>query len=129
MPRPNKPINPGKTPGYLDEPASSSRSHSWSKHSSPSSATEAPDRVEVTVDDVTIVTTPPEGPTGKYEQRGMAGHAGALDVPPDEAVVPGPRTRQVKRWVVDRTVDGRAYRRTDAAYFVDEPIDAPEAAS
>ncbi len=118
MPRPDKDIRPGD----LDGPVSSPRAHSWTKYGgpetieghrgAPSSVDES--LVEVTVDDITV-TEYPDAPSSKYMTRATAAHGVGVE---DEV----PKMRPVdfvREWSVDRTVEGRTYRRIDQLRLVE----------
>jgi hypothetical protein len=110
MPRADKPINPGSR---LDAPVSASRGHGWTKHGGPETVdgfrgapvSGDPGSTEVTVDDITIVTTEALEAASKWDQRGTSAH-----VPPGV-------TGEIQPVV--RSVDGRVYRRRDDASFVE----------
>ncbi len=113
MPRPNKPIDPGR----LDAVAPSSRSHSWTKYGAPGGAgsfAEEETDVEVTIDDITVVESEPEGATSKYQVRASSAH---IDY--EDEYVPTPVFEVEKQWTVVRNIDGRTYTRTDDAVFVE----------
>jgi hypothetical protein len=113
MPRPDKEINPGR----LDGPASSSRSHSWTKYGGAETAEPergAPSTVEVTVDDITVIGTSEDVET-KYTTRGTAAHGIGI---PDEKLQKK-RVEFVREWVIDRKVEGRTYWRTDTLVMVE----------
>ena len=111
MPRPDKEINPGR----LDGPVSSGRSEVWTKyggaetvegHRSPPSSTESV-VVEVTVDDITVTDYPDDSDT-KYTTRSTAAHGiGIADDLKEKPV------EFVDEWVVNRSIEGRTYHRTD----------------
>jgi hypothetical protein len=117
MPRPDKQIDPGQ----LDGPVSSPRAQSWTKYGgaetveghrgAPSS--DDPVIVEVTVDDITV-TDYPDGMTSKYTTRGTAAHG--IGLPPEDLI--NTPVRFVTEWVIDRTVEGRTYHRTDRLVMV-----------
>lgn len=130
-PRPNKPINRGTDGGSLDSPVSRPRQHTWTKYGEANLGTSS---IEVTVDDLTILegdeppADQPGTPTSKYAQRSMPGHAkvvAAAEAGPGE---PGAeqKVRRVRDWVSTRSIEGRIYRRTDAATWIEE-IEATEA--
>jgi hypothetical protein len=107
MPRPDKEINPAG----LDGPVSSSRSQSWTKHGGPETVgghRGAPGNVEVTVDDVTV-TEHPDDVQSKYTTRGTAAHGIGLS----EEALKKDRVEFVREWIIDRTIEGRIYRRAD----------------
>lgn len=107
MPRPDKEINPGQ----LDESVSAPRTHSWTKYGGAETAEGhrgTPTTVEVTVDDLTV-TEVPDDAESKYTTRGTAAHGVGL---PEETLAKN-RVEVVREWVIDRTVEGRTYRRTD----------------
>jgi hypothetical protein len=113
MPRPDKDINPGR----LDGPVSPSRSQSWTKYGGPETAgghRGVPSTVEVTVDDITV-TEHPDELQSKYTTRGTAAHGIGLP----EEVLKKNRVEYVREWVVDRTVEGRIYRRADRLVMVE----------
>lgn len=113
VPRPNKPINPGR----LDAPSPSSRSHSWTKYGAPGGAGSFKDEeaeVEVTIDDITVIQSEPEDATSKYQVRASAAHIDYQD-----EYVPTPVFEVEKQWTVVRNIDGRTYTRTDDAVFVE----------
>ena len=122
MPRSDKPINPGSG---LDAPVSPSRGHGWTKHGGPETvdgyrgapASGAPGSTEVTVGDITVVTTDAVEVGSKWDQRGTSAH-----VPPGvdgeiQPVVRNVETR--KEWTVVRSIDGRTYRRRDEASLIE----------
>lgn len=119
MPRPDKPINSRPS---LDGPVTSSRPTRWTKHGGPETVDGfrgAPSSVEVTVDDLTVITSDPaqvEQPS-KWEQRGTSAHIAE----PEDTVSPG-STQRRREWVSDRRIDGRTYRRTDALVIVGGPV-------
>ncbi len=116
MPRSDKPINPT---GRLDDPVSSSRAVRWTKYGGIETADGvrgAPTTVEVTVDDITVIDEAPPTPS-KWEQRGASAQI-AADSPSKPAVEPE------KVWVVDRVIEGRTYRRTDALVAVELPSES-----
>jgi len=112
MPRPDKQINPVR----VDDSDSSSRSRVWTKYGgaetveghsgAPSSAESVV--VEVTVDDITV-TDYPDASDSKYTTRGTSAHGFGV---PDEFTAK--RVELVTEWVIDRTIEGRTYRRTDS---------------
>lgn len=113
MPRPDKEINPGR----LDGPVSPSRAQSWTKYGGPETAgghRGAPSTVEVTVDDITVTELPDE-PESKYTTRGTAAHGIGL---PEDVLKKG-RVEFVREWIIDRTVEGRIYRRADNLVMVE----------
>ena len=117
MPRPDKQIN---SRGPLDAPTSSSRAETWTKHGGPETAEGfrgAPTSIEMTVDDLTVVDDREMVDTApsKWEQRGTAAH-----MPMPESA-PADVRRIITEWVVQREIDGRTYRRTDALTVVDDP--------
>ena len=124
MPRPNKPIN---NRGPLDAPASSSRAATWTKHGGPEtagnvrgapSAIEATETVELVVEDITIIESASvDDQLSKWDRRGTAAH-----IPNDDAVIGLPPRATHKEWVVERSVEGRTYRRTDALIDVADPV-------
>lgn len=133
-PRPSKPINSGSDGGSLDAPTSRPRSHTWTKYGE--SNREGSSIIEVTIDDITVTADAGEvaddvQPVSKYAQRSMPGHAkvvAAAEEGPDEPEPEDVRP-MVREWTSERTVEGRAYRRSDAATFVEAPEPAPEPAS
>lgn len=116
MPRPDKPINPGPLSG----PASSSRSHAWSKHgdTAASGYRGAPTEIEVEVEDLVITTdsTVPDlsEELSKFDKRGTAAH-----VVYDKDLEPRPMVELVPDWTVERSIDGRIYLRTDTMKLVE----------
>jgi hypothetical protein len=113
MPRPDKPI----TPGRLDGDASSSRAHRWSKHGGPETADvdrAAPSTLDVVVDDITVSTSDQSDDESKYAQRASSAHVPDLEVVPDHV-------EPMYEWVVDRAIEGRIYRRTDALIDIKVP--------
>ena len=126
-PRPSKSINPGSDGGSLDAPSSRPRAHVWTKYSEAGGG--QPSELEVTIDDLTFVddaeagsaTEPDTAGFSKYAQRSMPGHAkvvAAAEATPEGAIDEVPK-RLVKDWVSTTTVEGRIYRRTDAATMVE----------
>ena len=122
MPRPNKPIDPGR----LDGEVSSARPHSWSKHNSEPGSSEmrgAPSSIEVTVDDITIIDDVDthevsESPDAtKYQSRGTAAHL----LYEDEELQPA-KVRFEEQWSTDRSIEGRTYRRVDTMTRVEIPL-------
>ena len=122
MPRPSKPINPGR----LDGDVTSARPHTWTKHSSEPGSSEvrgAPSSIEVTVDEITIVeeaTSEPEDAAtdaSKYQSRGTAAHIVYSDAAPQP-----PTMRFEEQWSTDRSIEGRTYRRIDTMTRVAVPI-------
>ncbi|MGI9666891.1 MAG: hypothetical protein ACR2N2_07320 [Acidimicrobiia bacterium] len=109
MPRPDKQISPGR----LDGEASSMRSYSWTKHDAEPGTSE----IEIAVDDRTP-TQPQSEPVSKYEARGTAAHIVYDDTEP----VQTPRVRYEEEWSMDRSIDGRTYRRSDSMTVVEVPI-------
>jgi hypothetical protein len=113
MPRPDKEINPGQLDGHAD-PA---RSQSWTKYGGAETVDSqrgAPGAVEVTVDDITV-TEVPDDAESKYTIRGTVAHGIGL---PEEMLAKG-RVEFVREWTVDRTVEGRTYRRADKLVMVE----------
>jgi hypothetical protein len=113
MPRPDKPI----TPGRLDSEAPSSRAHRWSKHGGPETVEGqrgAPSAVDIVVDDITVSVSDQPEADSKYAQRASSAHVPDLEVAPK-------RAEPIHEWVVDRSIDGRAYRRTDALIDIKVP--------
>ena len=122
MPRPNKPINPGR----LDGEVSSSRPYSWSKHNSEPGSSEtrgASSSIEVRVDDITIVDdvdtdeapAPPDAT--KYQSRGTAAH-----LIYEDGVLQPAKVRFEEQWSTDRSIEGRTYRRVDTMTRVEIPL-------
>ena len=113
MPRPDKPIRPGR----LDDPVSPSRSHSWTKHGGPGGQNgfrAAPSDIEIEVDDITVVQDPDAVPQPtKYDSRASTAHVAYDDY------VETPVFEVEKHWTVTRSIDGRIYTRSDAATFVE----------
>lgn len=116
MPRPDKQINPGR----LDGPVSSGRAQVWTKYGGPEtveghrgapSSTE-PVVVEVTVDDITITDYPDESDS-KYTTRSTAAHGIGVDDDAKDKPV-----EFVDEWVVNRSIEGRTYHRTDTLVSV-----------
>ena len=113
MPRPDKEINPGR----LDGPVSSSRSQSWTKYGGQETVgghQGAPSNVEIVVDDITVIEHPGDEQS-KYTTRGTAAHGIGL---PEEELKKN-RVEFVREWVIDRTVEGRIYRRADKLVMVE----------
>ena len=113
MPRPDKEINPGR----LDGPISPARSYSWTKYGETEtveSRLDSPDTVEVAVDDITVTQSSGE-PASKYMARGTSAHGIGL---PEETPNTS-RTEYAREWVIDRTVEGRTYRRVDKLVMVE----------
>lgn len=113
MPRPNKPINPGR----LDAPSRSSRSHSWTKYGSPGGAgsfSSDPADVEITVEDITVIQSEPGDSGSKWQTRTTAAH---LDFEGDYVETPVFETE--KQWTVVRNITDRTYTRSDDAVFVE----------
>jgi hypothetical protein len=113
MPRPDKEINPGR----LDGPESRPSRESWTKYGGPETADAhrgSSGTVEVTVDDITV-TERPDDSGSKYTTRGTAAHGVGLS----EEVLKKDRVEFVREWVIDRTVEGRTYRRTDKLIMVE----------
>lgn len=112
MPRPDKNIRPGQ----LDEPVSSARSHSWTKYGGPETVEGhkgGQGSVEVTVDDITVTEHGGKFES-KYTTRGTSAHGmGVVDD------VDSPPVEVVRKWIVDRTVEGRTYRRTDRLVMIE----------
>ncbi|MGI9585705.1 MAG: hypothetical protein ACR2N7_08970 [Acidimicrobiia bacterium] len=106
MPRPDKPISPGR----LDSEAPSSRSHRWSKRGGPETADAhrgAPSTLDVVVDDITVTVTDEPESASKYSHRASSAHIPEPDITPEP-------TEPIHEWVSDRVIVGRIYRRTDA---------------
>lgn len=127
MPRPDKPINSGAS---LDGPTTSLRPQTWTKHGVMESTDPPQDdtgadvamagessvqaeTVEVAVDDVTVVHRMPDAIPSKYAGRMSAAHL-YTDAPADP--MPEPETE----WVVERSIEGRTYRRIDTLTIVDD---------
>ena len=113
MPRPDKEINPGR----LDGPISASRRYSWTKYGeaeTADSSLDPADTVEITVDDITVTQSSNEL-SSKYVTRGTAAHGTGMPEPEFKR----PASEYVKEWVVDRTVEGRTYRRVDRQIMVE----------
>jgi hypothetical protein len=119
MPRSDKPINSGN---QLDAPVPGSRAHVWTKHGGPETADGfrgAPTSTEVTVDDITVVTTDMPEAVSKWDRRGTSAHL----APGGDDVQPVVRDVEVRReWTVVRSVEGRSYHRRDEVRFVEVPI-------
>ena len=116
MPRPDKRIVPGPNVGA---PTVGARAHSWTKYDGPETAergTAVPSSLEVTVDGITVVTDPDE--VSKWDQRGTSAHVVEI-----EETIPTRIIEIHKEWTVARSIEGRRYRRTDAAEFVEVEID------
>lgn len=112
MPRPDKVINPGR----LDGPASSVRSHSWSKYGGAETVEShrgVQSTVEVTVDDITVIEHGDESDE-KYSTRDTVAHG----IGNPDFARPSPPVDLVKKWVVDRSVEGRSYHRRDIFVMV-----------
>ena len=104
MPRPDK-----KFVRYtnLEAPVQYPPATSWSPEPG---ATENAATVDLTED--TIDITADADASSKWDLRGTSAHV-------EERAVPGRSTETLKEWIVDRVIDGRTYRRTDAAVFVE----------
>ncbi|MDJ0790618.1 MAG: hypothetical protein QNJ71_01860 [Acidimicrobiia bacterium] len=121
MPRPDKPINPGR----LNDPVASSRAHAWTKHGGPGGQTgfeDTPEEIEVEVDDLIIVHDGTVEQSSKWAQRSTAAH---IDY--GQEYVPTPVFEVEKQWTVARTVEGRTYTRSDSATYVEITPEAPQA--
>ena len=120
MPRPDKPIRPGR----LNDPVSPSRSHAWTKHGGPGGQNGfrgAPSDLEIEVDDITVLQESDELPElTKYDSRASAAH---LDY--DEDYVETPVFEVERHWTVTRSIDGRMYTRSDAATYVEIKPEVP----
>lgn len=133
-PRPDKPINRGSDGGSLDAPTSRPRAQVWTKYGE--AGREGSSALEVTIDDITVIADTDEAADDatsftKYEQRSMPGHAkvvAAAQASPDEPDAPEARP-MVREWVSERSIDGRLYRRIDAATFVEAPDPVEEPAT
>jgi hypothetical protein len=113
MPRPDKPI----TPGRLDSDISSSRAHRWSKRGGPETVedqSDPPSVVDIVVDDITVSVSGQADDESKYSQRASSAHIPDLEVVPE-------RAEPIYKWVVDRSIEGRVYRRTDALIDIKVP--------
>jgi len=107
MPRPDKDIRPGQ----LDGPVSPARRDSWTKYGGAETVDGRrgdESSVEVTVDDITVTNHVDEFES-KYATRGTSAHGVGL-TDDDGASAP---LEYVREWVVDRTVEGRMYHRSD----------------
>ena len=120
MPRPDKPIRPGR----LDDPVSPSRAQAWTKHGGPGGQTGfrgAPSDLEIEVDDITVVQESEELPDAtKYDARATAAH-----LLYDEDYVETPVFEVVRHWTVTRSIEGRTYTRSDAATYVEIKPEVP----
>jgi hypothetical protein len=113
MPRPDKEINPGR----LDGPISPARSSAWTKYGEAETAdsrVESPNTIEIVVDDITVTQSSDELDS-KYTTRGTSAHGIGLP----EEMLKKPRVEYVREWVIDRTVEGRTYRRVDKLVMVE----------
>ncbi|GMQ94694.1 MAG: hypothetical protein BMS9Abin12_2199 [Acidimicrobiia bacterium] len=112
MPRPDKVINPGQ----LDGPTASTRSYSWSKYGGVETVDShrgIPSTMEVTVDDITVIDHDDESGL-KYSTRDTVAHG----IGNPDFARPSPPVESVKKWVVDRSVEGRSYHRRDILVMV-----------
>lgn len=119
MPRPDKRIVPGPDVGA---PTGGARSYRWTKYDGPETADNVrstPSTLEVTVDDITVVTSTTEE-ISKFDARGTAAHV----IPIEEAEPVKRVTELRKEWVTERSIDGRTYRRTDASMLVEVEVDS-----
>lgn len=116
MPRPDKPINPGR----LDDEVSSSRAHAWTKYGETSgeAARGAPSEIEITVDDLTVADEHTPEPLSKFDQRGTSARVEWEDGNP----VQPKRVRYEEEWHSVRSVDDRTYRRADTMEIVEVPL-------
>ncbi|MEN8041571.1 MAG: hypothetical protein ABFR95_08720 [Actinomycetota bacterium] len=115
MPRPSKKISQGR----LEDQADSPRTQSWTKYGGPETADGhrgSSNTVEVSADDITVVYSE-EDSASKYMMRGMSAYAADSDSEPAEASELVPEF--VREWVIDRSVEGRIYRRTDRLILVE----------
>lgn len=113
MPRPDKPI----TPGRLDGDVPSSRAHRWSKHGGPETVEGprgTPSAIDIVVDDITVSIPEQTEAETKYAHRPTSAHL------PEREVVPK-RTEPIYEWVVDRSIHDRIYRRADALIDIKVP--------
>ena len=113
MPRPDKKINSGR----IDGPVSPARSSAWTKYGEAETVgdrVESPSTFEIVVDDITVTQSSDELDS-KYTTRGTSAHGVGL---PHE-MLKTPRVEYVREWVIDRTVEGRTYRRVDKLVMVE----------
>jgi hypothetical protein len=115
MPRPDKRIVPGPDVGA---PSGGVRSYRWTKYDGPETADNArvtPTTLEISVDDVTVVTDVETDDISKWDQRGTAAHVIEIE----EAEPVQRITEYRKEWIIDRSIDGRTYRRSDVMTMVE----------
>lgn len=106
MPRPNKPINPGR----LEEPVASSRGSTWAKHKGPEHAAQFEPDGAILIDAVTQETVAHIDLTVEPES------ASVVEVVPEVLDVQTPQKPAAPvryRWESERSIEGRLYRRTD----------------
>jgi hypothetical protein len=118
VPRPDKRIVPGPD---LNAPTAASRANSWTKYGGHETidGRGAPSQVEVTVDDITVVGPAVDEEVSKWDLRGTSAH-----LPEVEETEPTRTVTEIrKEWNVDRRIEGRTYRRTDTAMFVEVEVD------
>ncbi len=73
-----------------------------------------PSVVDIVVDDITVSVSGQAEDESKYSHRASSAHVPDLEVVPE-------RAEPIHKWVVDRSIDGRVYRRTDALIDIKVP--------